>query len=246
MLTLEKQLADWIRKTTVEWRDVLTDFMPREKLMAEHEMLRQCSAHCLIDGGYDEAQRVRLYMTMFEEEPTRMDMQIGLIAFRGNMRFVNFSHRDCLGALMALGFERRCIGDIIVREDGFDVLTNSKIDDFLVMSELSIRQVRLKPTKVSLENWQPPKPELKNVIVLVAQLRLDAIIAKVFNLSRGQATAEIRAGLVQVNHEIVTNASRQCKEGAVISVRGKGKFILADIEGLSKSGKTKLLVSKYV
>ena len=34
MLTFEKQLADWIRQTTVEWRDVLTDFMPREQLMA--------------------------------------------------------------------------------------------------------------------------------------------------------------------------------------------------------------------
>ena len=161
MLTFEKQLADWIRQTTVEWRDVLTDFMPREQLMAELDTLRHAGVRFLIDGGYDDAERVRLFMTMFDEEPTRKDLAISVIAFRGQMKFTSFSHRDCLGALMALGFERRCIGDIIVREDGFDVLTNSEIDDFLLMSDVSIRRVRqsarskCSPCSSRRHGWMP-------------------------------------------------------------------------------------------
>ena len=110
---------------------------------------------------------------------------------------------------MALGFERRCIGDIIVREDGFDVLTNSEIDDFLLMSDVSIRRVPMKAKKIALENWQAPERTLKMFSVLVAQTRLDAVIAKVFNLSRSQAVEFIRAGLVQIDHQVVTNAVRR-------------------------------------
>lgn len=51
MLTFEKQLADWIRQTTVEWRDVLTDFMPREQLMAELDTLRHAGVRFLIDAA---------------------------------------------------------------------------------------------------------------------------------------------------------------------------------------------------
>ena len=234
MLTFEKQLADWIRQTTVEWRDVLTDFMPREQLMAEIETLRSAGVHFRIDGGDEDAERVRLFMTMFDEAPSQADMQIGVIAFRGQMKFTSFSHRDCLGALMGLGFERRCIGDIIVREDGFDVLTNSEIDDFLLMSALSIRRVPMKAQKLALQNWQAPARTLKMLSVLVAQTRLDAVIAKVFNLSRAQAVELIRAGLVQIDHQAVTNASRQCDIGQIITVRGKGKFVIDAAEGMSK------------
>ena len=183
---------------------------------------------------------------MFDEEPTRKDLAISVIAFRGQMKFTSFSHRDCLGALMALGFERRCIGDIIVREDGFDVLTNSEIDDFLLMSDVSIRRVPMKAKKITLENWQAPERTLKMLSVLVAQTRLDAVIAKVFNLSRSQAVEFIRAGLVQIDHQVVTNASRQCDAGQIITVRGKGKFVVDAVEGMSKKGKIKLSIGKYV
>lgn len=246
MLTFEKKLESLIRQTTVQWRDVLTDFMPLEQIAAQEDALRASGVHYRIDGGYDDAERVRLFMTMFDETPTRADMQLGVIAFHGNTKFINFSHRDCLGALMSLGFERHCIGDILVREDGFEVLTNSEIDDFLLMSDLSIKRVPMRAEKLDIASWQAPERQLKTLSLLVPQLRLDAIIAKVFNLSRAQATEHIRAGLVQLDHRVETAAGKQCNTGQIVTVRGKGKFILGDIEGTSKKGKIKLSVSKYV
>lgn len=247
MLTFEKYLADLIRQTTVEWRDVLTDFMPREQIEDHLDALIGAGVHYRIDGGYDDAERVRLFMTMFDGvEPSRDDMHIGIVAFTGNTKFINFSHRDCLGALMSLGFDRRCIGDIIVRENGFDVLTNSEINDFLLMSALSIRRVPMHAKKLSFDTWQAPERTLKTMSILVAQTRLDAIIAKVFNLSRSQAAEHIRAGLVQVDHQPTTNVSRMCEAGQIVTVRGKGKFVVQEVEGLSKKGKTKLSIGKYV
>ena len=56
----------------------------------------------------------------------------------------------------------------------------------------------------------------------------------------------IRAGLVQIDHQVVTNASRQCDPGQIITVRGKGKFVVDAVEGMSKKGKIKLSVGKYI
>lgn len=246
MLSFEKYLSDLIRQVTVEWRDVLTDFMPREQIDGEVGILQQSDVHYRIDGGYDDAERVRLYMTMFEETPTRADMKISVLAFTGNTKFITFSHRDCLGALMSLGFERKCIGDIIVRENGFDVLTNSDIDDYLLMNEFSIKRVPMRAKKIPLEHWQAPERVLKMCQIQVAQTRLDAIIAKVFNLSRAQAVEHIRAGLVQIDHQAVLNPNRNCDAGQVITVRGQGKCIVDEVQGMSKKGKIKLNIGKYV
>lgn len=246
MLTFEKYLSDLIRQVTVEWRDVLTDFMPREQIAGELGILQQAGVHYRIDGGYDEAERVRLYMTMFDETPTRADMNISVLTFTGNTKFIDFSHRDCLGALMSLGFERKCIGDIIVRENGFDVLTNSEIDDYLLLNVLSIKRVPMRAKKNTLENWQAPERVLKMCQIQVAQPRLDAVIAKVFNLSRAQAVEHIRAGLVQVDHQVVLNPNRNCDAGQVLTVRGKGKCVVDEVQGVSKKGKIKLNVGKYV
>ncbi len=246
MLTFEKYLSDLIRQVTVEWRDVLTDFMPREQIAGELGILQQAGVHYRIDGGYDEAERVRLYMTMFDETPTRADMNISVLTFTGNTKFIDFSHRDCLGALMSLGFERKCIGDIIVRENGFDVLTNSEIDDYLLLNALSIKRVPMRAKKNTLENWQAPERVLKMCQIQVAQPRLDAVIAKVFNLLRAQAVEHIRAGLVQLDHQVVLNPNRNCDAGQVLTVRGKGKCVVDEVQGVSKKGKIKLNVGKYV
>ena len=84
------------------------------------------------------------------------------------------------------------------------------------------------------------------ISILVQQTRCDAIIAKVYNLSRNQAAETIKAGLVQINHQVMMNPSKLCEVGQVIAVRGYGKFVVDSIDGMSKKGKIKLTIGKYV
>ncbi len=246
MLSFEDVLNGLIRQVTVQWRDVLTDFMPLSELMAHYDTIQYAGVRFRIDGGYDDAERVRLFMTMQDIEPERDDMNIHIISFSGNTKFIDFSHRDCLGALMGLGFERKCIGDIIVRDQGFDVLTNGEIDDYLLMSDLTIKRVPMRAKRINFDEWQVPARKMKELSLQVRQTRCDAIIAKVFNLSRNQAVETIKAGLVQIDHRQVTNPSKLCETGQIISVRGQGKFLIHSLDGLSKKGKIKLTVGKYI
>lgn len=246
MLSFEEVLSDLIRQVTVQWRDVLTDFVPLSELMAHYDIIQYAGVQYRIDGGYEDAERVRLFMTMQDIEPQRDDMNLHVISFSGNTKFIDFSHRDCLGALMGLGFERKCIGDIIVRDYGFDVVTNGEIDDYLMLSELNIKRVPMRVKEIAVEDWSAPKRQLKKISLLVQQIRCDAIIAKAFNLSRNQAVEAIKAGLVQVNHRTQINPSKLCEIGQVVAVRGYGKFTIESIDGMSKKGKIRLTIGKYV
>ena len=246
MITFNDVMQDLIFKVSTQWRDVLTDFIPVSDVVDYETTLQQNGIRYRIDGGYDDAERVRLYMTMFDMDLTRDDMDLHIISFSGNTKFINYSHRDCLGALMALGFERKCIGDIIVQDNGFDVVTNGSIDDYLLMSNISIKHVPMRAQKINFEDWQVPERKLKQMSLLVQQVRCDAIIAKAFNLSRSQSVNLIKNGLVQINHREINNPSKLCEPKQIVAVRGYGKFVINEIEGISKKGKIKLSIGKYI
>ena len=80
MISFEDVLNGLIRQVTVQWRDVLTDFMPLSDLMSHYDMIQYAGVNYRIDGGYDDAERVRLFMTMQDVELKRDDMNIHIIS----------------------------------------------------------------------------------------------------------------------------------------------------------------------
>lgn len=245
MVQFDDLVRGWMRRA-LKWQDVLTDFEAASQILPLRETLNREGLHWRIDGGYDEAERVRLFLTMREDDITRQDMHIHVIRYSGNMKFTSFSHRDCLGALMSLGFERKCIGDILVRDTGFDVLTNGEIDDFLLTNDLRVRHVPMHAEQVALDDWQPPQVKLKEEVFLVAQLRCDALLAGAFKLSRAQSARLVSSGSVQIDHLICQRPDKIVEEGQTLSVRGYGKFVLLSVEGTSKKGKTRVKIGKYI
>ena len=88
--------------------------------------------------------------------------------------------------------------------------------------------------------------ETEERIIQVSSQRIDAVISRVYNLSRQEAVNMFPAGLIFLNGRSCTENARQLKEGDVISVRGKGKFEYAGERGLSKKGKLNCRVRIYI
>ena len=76
-------------------------------------------------------------------------------------------------------------------------------------------------------------------------LRLDAVAASGFRLSRGRAAALIQSGRVQVNWMECVKPDRLLEEGDTVSARGCGKFRLTAVGGLSKKGRTAITIKRY-
>ena len=79
----------------------------------------------------------------------------------------------------------------------------------------------------------------------VASLRLDAVLDLAFQLSRGRAADAVKAGRVQVDHIVELRPDRKLAEGSVLSVRGLGRAVVAEVGGQTKKDRTSVTLLRY-
>ena len=155
------------------------------------------------------------------------------------------SHRDFLGSLMNLGIERRCLGDIAIIDNGGYLFCLSDIADYISESLTRIKHTEVTVSKIdTIPSGELYKTERRTV--QASGERLDAIIAKVFSLSRDDAQRLFAKRLVFLSGREVDSVSKAPKADEVVSVRGYGRFIYRGVQSLSKKGKLNIEVDVYI
>ena len=177
-----------------------------------------------LTGGFEGAERKLLcFLASYDDEEFGLPIAV-LEVIPANLRYSEaLTHRDYLGALMNLGIERSCIGDILMKENGCCVFCQEKMADYLCQELTMVR-----------------------VSGSVASPRLDSVIAMVFSSSRTKILPLIEGEKVFIDGKQVTSPAVQLKEGEIVSVRGMGKFRFAGSGGLSKKGRLYVYADKYV
>lgn len=155
----------------------------------------------------------------------------------------DLSHRDFLGSLMALGIRREVLGDIEIADNVGYLFCLDSIAGFIRENLTSVRH-----TTVRCERSEPPErlsspPPVTELVV--ASERLDAAVAAVFRLSRGQAQELIDKEQVFISGRLASSSSADIKEGSVISVRHYGRFLYEGIERETKKGRLRVRVRIY-
>ncbi|MCC8122647.1 MAG: YlmH/Sll1252 family protein [Oscillospiraceae bacterium] len=156
------------------------------------------------------------------------------------------SHRDFLGSILALGIPREKVGDLLVSDGTCDILILQELTNFLLQHLERAGRVKLRLQPLPLSALQPPEENTKRITDTVASLRLDAVMASGFSISRGKAAGFISAGRVQLNHRDCCKADHAVAEGDVITCRGLGKCVLTETGGLSKKGRILIVLERYV
>ena len=197
-------------------------------------------------GGREFSDRVVIRFGDEESFGFKEDFPIVLLEISPlNEKFSDdFSHRDFLGALMNLGIERSTIGDILINEKKGYIFCRDSVAEYIIenLSRVKHTSVMVKEVKELDEAF---KPSFDEKIVQVASERIDAVISKVYNLSRSSSTELFRTGKVFVNSRECTENAYVLKPGEVISVRGFGKMNYLGCVGLSKKGKSNVKVLIY-
>lgn len=155
------------------------------------------------------------------------------------------SHRDFLGAIMNLGIDRELIGDICVRENTGYIFADEKMASYISENLTKVKHTAVLCTVCS-EIPENAAPQFKEIDLVVSSNRCDAVVARVFNLSRGKSQDLFRSGNIFVNGRECENSSLELKDGSVVSVRGFGKFIFDGITGQTGKGRTRAKVRQYV
>lgn len=197
-------------------------------------------------GGVEGAERVMIRFGDVDEIGYEVPFPIVcLLVEPKSQKFADkLTHRDFLGALINLGIERDTLGDIVVKNNVGYVFTTPDMGKF-ISSELT----RVAKTDVSVTVADTlPEGELYTkelVRVQVSSVRLDAVIARVFHLSREEAQSLFARHLVFHNGKEATSASYSPKDKEAITVRGKGRFVYLGEVGMSKKGKLNLEIEIY-
>ncbi len=150
------------------------------------------------------------------------------------------THRDFLGSLMSLMIKREYIGDIILEEDLCYIVCHKNMAP-IIKSEL-------KSVKRSFVDFDEFNGELdykrtisRQKTVTVASMRLDAVVGAVLNISRNEASAIIKQGMVSVNHLETKRTDFEIINRDVLSIRRYGKYkVLSDG---NKSRKDRLFIT---
>lgn len=198
-------------------------------------------------GGYDQAQRqIAVFLPdwlAWEDYDPSEDLAALRTVWSAHD---HLTHRDLLGALMGQGIKREVLGDLLVGPESCDLLVLREMAPYLLQSFQSAGRAKLRVEEVPLAHLHIPVQEVRRIRDTVSSLRLDAVAAVGFSLSRSKMADLVRAGRVTVNWQATERTDQAVQEGDVISCRGLGRCRVAEIGGLSRKGRINLTMERYL
>lgn len=226
----------------------LSDFLdPRQSFILQTLVNRHPDAALRLDGGYNGAERQRALVAPdyrdLDEEPMRMKV---MSITSDDQRLASLQHGDYLGAVLGLGLKREKIGDIHVREDGCHVIVAEEISSFLSMNLHQVHRVGVMTDIMDLDSLKTAEAELEPLDLTVASLRLDGIAGDVYRLSRSKVLVPIKAGRCRVNWRTEEDPSKMLKAGDIVALQGFGRFKVLECDGMTKKGRLRVKIGKFV
>lgn len=231
----------------------VSDFLDLAKQELIQKFLQsQKYHHYLFYGGFEEAERKVLIcypekLRMLVEEK-KIDFNDWIKVIRITLPNENkgtYEHRNYLSALMKLGIKREKVGDILVEEEGADIIVDKDILKFLQnnLQELT-RFQKAKIEEVELKSLRKPNIEKEQITITVSSMRLDNIVAELAKCSRSKANELLMQERVFLNYEPITKPTKEIKTGDRITIRGKGRFEVKENLGTTRKGNILLQIEK--
>ena len=247
------QILDKVEMVEKKNKIEYTDFLDLAQIELVQKFINKIKLYnYMIYGGFEQAERKMfvIYPDKFNSVVVEKNLsnivQIIRIELPDDLKG-KYTHRDYLGAVIKLGIERKKIGDIIVDQNGADIIVDKDIVKFLLDNLGSL--TRFSKSTISVQNIEDLRPvEIKKeeLEIIVSSMRLDNVISELARCSRNKALDIINTERVFINFECETKKTKQVKTGDMITIRGKGRFFVKEIIGQTRSGRTVIKIEKFV
>ena len=232
-----------------------THFLDGRNLRIAIDYLKKYSESVILIlfGGFQEYERCVVGMfprdvySQADENEMYSMFDVTALKITGS-GFSTFSHRDCMGSILALGVKRETMGDIFVSADGRSayVCLKNVTAKYLVENLEYISRDKIKVECIDFGKLPIVERKFSVITGTVASERLDCIIALATNLSREKSKQLISAGLVNVNHFEETKCDTEICEGDILSVRGYGRYVVKELGGITRKGRNRVIVHKMI
>lgn len=229
---------------------VSTDFLDGYQIKIAQQLLKKEKImNHIFWGGYENAQRKLAIFypekliekeTLWKKQKTE---QIKVLRFTLPKSIEKYyTHPIYLGGIVKLGIKREKIGDILVDLNTADILLRPEIVSFIKQEVRQLKRFqKAKIEEISMEDLKIIEPKTEKQTIVVASLRLDAVIAGLIHVSRKEASQIIAAQRVYLNYERIEKEKKEIKIGDLLTIRGKGRFSI--IEQVRTTQKDRIVLS---
>ncbi len=199
------------------------------------------SSYIHYDGGYEGARKKKVIFRVDLEDDFS---DIVCICADIDTRFRKITHRDILGALMGLQIQRNTFGDFWIDDNHIYLYTSHLMAKFLIENFTKIANLNV--SFYEIEEHPIQQFSTKRIQAIIAQPRLDAIVAALAHTSRKDAKEMIQAGRVQINHITLVSPGELCDNNCTISIRGVGRFRYIGIVQTTRKSRMVAEFDQYV
>lgn len=247
------QLLDKMELAKTRNKIEYTDFLDMYQVSLVENFFRKIQyKNYQLYGGYEEAERkiAMVYPEKYDEKMVEKNQNKILKVVRillPEEEKGNYSHRNYLGGIVKLGLKREKVGDIIVYEEGADIITQESFSE--ILKQQLPQLTRFENSKImqeEIQNLRKREIKVEEVKIIVPSLRLDNFVSDLARTSRSKAVQILEQERVFINGQNETKASKQIKINDIITIRGKGRFIVKEFVGTTRSGRTIVRIQKYV
>lgn len=242
----KKRLIDLSHQAEIKSIVTFSDFLNLNELNIYHSVAKDLYTKTVVFGGYDGAER---QMIAFIPDALCYEWEYPIRCLKIIAKYPKFAeeltHRDVLGALMHLGIERSTLGDILCFHNEYYLFCDEMIFPFIYENLEKIKHTIIEVSEEMNYRDLASNIQFEEKVEMIASNRIDCIIAKAFHLSRSESAQLLVSDKVFVNGKCISNCNYSCKDGEIISVRGKSRFIFNNCNSVSKKGKLRVRFSFY-
>ncbi len=214
-----------------------------EAAQAEDLLKGKKGVSFLFWGGWEEAKRKLLgvFPDYLEADPALFPIAPLTFFYREEDEL---SHRDFLGSFMALGVERGTVGDILPGKGRCAAFVKKEMADYFCQNIRKIGRTGVR-AEAGIIGELPREQGFLEYQGTVASRRLDCLVAFFCRTSREKAAGLIASKAVSRNHREALSGAQLTEEGDVLSIRGKGRFLIDRFGSLTAKGRIQVEGRKY-
>ncbi|WP_124057552.1 RNA-binding protein [Vaginisenegalia massiliensis] len=238
------QVYGWLQQVDNRFTPYLSGFLtPRQAMIVQQLVNGHEDVEVAFEGGYPSCERKRalIYPSYYQVETD--DYQVSALELKFPSKFGEMTHGRILGTLISTGIDRERIGDIITDGENWHILVDKNMTEFLKQQVTKVANVGVRLQDIPLDQVLTSSETWETISLVASSLRLDTLIAKVYNFSRQRAKDSVNSGLVKVNFTPMVRSDVEVGVNDIVSVRHHGRFWIHAVEGLTKKDNYRLTVN---
>lgn len=229
---------------TTEYRPWLSPFLdPRQQYITEVLAASFDGVAVHQFGGVTGAERKRILLAPDYFVPEDSDYELALLQINYPQKFAELDHSHILGTLANAGVERAMFGDILNQAEVWQVVVTASMSDWVQQNVTKIGRISVRFEPVDLSAAVTPQDDWESMQTTVASLRLDAVVAHVFSISRTRAKELVEHSHVRLNFATQDRPDGELAVHDIVSVRGYGRLRVDEVLGSTKKDKLRVRFS---